>query len=219
MAIGEEARRAVGEEQARIARELHDVIAHSVSVIVVQARAADDVFDTAPRPGARGAPLDRAHRAARRSRELRRLLGAVRPGRRRARPRRSRGLDRLDELAEPLRAGGLEVVVRREGEPARAAGRRRPVRLPDRPGGADEHAPPRARDAGPRSCCATARDELEVEVRDDGRAPARRRAPSGGHGLVGMRERASLLGGTLEAGPRPSGGFRVHARLPLERRA
>jgi signal transduction histidine kinase len=114
-AIREAARRAVGEEQARIARELHDVIAHSVSRIVVQAGAADDVFDS--RPDQARAALRSIERAGRDALgELRRLLSAVRPGMGDAEPTGPQpGLDRLDELAEPLRAGGLRVVVRREG--------------------------------------------------------------------------------------------------------
>ena len=106
------------EEQARIARELHDVIAHSVSVIVVQAAAADDVFDD--RPDQARAALRSIERAGRDA-----LARAAPAARRRAAggggdpPTPQPGLDRLDELAEPLRAGGLDVVVRREGAPAR----------------------------------------------------------------------------------------------------
>ena len=104
-AIREAARRAVGEEQARIARELHDVIAHSVSMIVVQAGAADDVFDSRPdRARAALRSIERAGRDA--LGELRRLLSAVRPGMGDAEPTGPQpGLDRLDKLAEPLRAG------------------------------------------------------------------------------------------------------------------
>ena len=102
VAIHEEARRAVSEEQARIARELHDVIAHSVSVIVVQAAAADDVFDA--RPDQARAALRSIERAGRDAlAELRRLLSAVRPGADGPSDPQP-GLDRLDELAEPLRA-------------------------------------------------------------------------------------------------------------------
>ena len=106
-----------GDEQARIARELHDVIAHSVSMIVVQAAAADDVFDERP-DQAREAlrSIERAGRDA--LRELRRLLSAVRPGIAADPTEPQPGLDRLDELASALRAGGLQVAVRREGQPA-----------------------------------------------------------------------------------------------------
>jgi signal transduction histidine kinase len=213
VAISEEARRAVSDEQARIARELHDVIAHSVSVVVVQAAAADDVFETRP-DQARAAIRSIEHTGREVLAELRRLLGAVRPADGSGPSAPQPKLDRVEELAEPIRAGGLEVVVRREGEPA-------PL-----PAGVDLSAYRIVQEALTntlRHARATRAevllryrpDELEVEVRDDGRAAATQ-APRGGHGLVGMRERASLLGGTLDAGPLPGGGYRVHARLPIE---
>jgi len=124
-AIGEAARRAVSDEQARIARELHDVIAHSVSVIVVQAAAAGDVFDA--RPDQARAALRSIEGTGREAlRELRRLLGGVRaddPGA--PQPEGANvpippqpGLDRVEELAAPLRAAGLQVVVTCEGSVA-----------------------------------------------------------------------------------------------------
>jgi signal transduction histidine kinase len=213
----EEARRAVSEEQARIARELHDVIAHSVSVIVVQASAADDVFDS--RPDQARAALRSIEQAGREAlAELRRLLSGVRPDVPvDADPTRPQpGLDRLDELAEPLRAGGLDVEVRREGRAAAAL-----------PAGVDlsayriiqEALTNTLRHARARRAEVTVRygtDSLELDVRDDGRGVPGGDANAGGHGLVGMRERAALLGGTLEAGPLEGGGYRVHARLPLD---
>jgi signal transduction histidine kinase len=213
-AIDEAARRAVGEEQARIARELHDVIAHSVSMIVVQAAAADNVFDS--RPDQARAALRSIERAGRDALgELRRLLSAVRPGVEPEPTGPQPGLDRLDELAEPLRAGGLRVVVRREGPATQL------------PAGVDlsayrivqEALTNTVRHARATRAEVTVRygsDAVEVDVRDDGRASPGSAANGGGHGLAGMRERASLLGGTLEAGPLPGGGYRVHARLPLE---
>jgi signal transduction histidine kinase len=213
-AIHEATQRAVGEEQARIARELHDVIAHSVSTIVVQAAAADDVFDS--RPDQARAALRSIERAGRDAlAELRRLLGAVRPGVGDEPSGPQPGLDRLDELAEPLRAGGLRVLVRREG-PA--------VPLP---AGVDLSAYRIVQEAltnTVRHARATraevtvryAADAVELDVRDDGRGSPTGSANGGGQGLAGMRERASLLGGTLDAGPLPGGGYRVHARLPLE---
>jgi len=214
VAIEEETQRAMSEEQARIARELHDVIAHSVSMIVVQAAAADDVFDDRP-DQAREAlrSIEQAGRDA--LRELRRLLGAVRPGMDSDSTEPQPGLARLDELADSLRAGGLQVAVRREGPPAAL------------PAGLDLSAYRIVQEALTntlRHARATradvtvsySPDALEVDVRDDGRATPGNGAGAGGHGLVGMRERAALLGGTLEAGPRPGGGYRVHARLPLE---
>jgi signal transduction histidine kinase len=207
-AIQEEAKRAVTEEQARIARELHDVIAHSVSVIVVQAAAADDVFDERP-DQARAALRSIEHAGREALAELRRLLSAGDAGAEAPQP----GLDRLDELAAPLRAGGLEIVVRREGEPASL------------PAGVDlsayrivqEALTNTLRHADARSAEVTIRygpEAVDVDVRDDGHPAAT--AEGNGRGLVGMRERAALVGGTLEAGPLPRGGYRVHARLPRE---
>jgi signal transduction histidine kinase len=213
VAIEEAKRRAVGEEQARIARELHDVIAHSVSVIVVQAGAADDIFDT--RPDQARAALRSIEQAGRDAlAELRRLLSGVRPAAEADPAGPQPGLERLDELAAPMRAGGLDVVVRRQGPPA-------PL-----PAGVELSAYRIVQEALTntlRHARATraevvvryADDAVEVDVRDDGHAPPASDG-GGGRGLVGMRERASLLGGTLEAGPLPSGGYRVHARLPLE---
>jgi signal transduction histidine kinase len=213
-AIREESRSAVSEEQARIARELHDVIAHSVSVIVVQAAAASDVFDT--RPDQARTALRSIEQAGRDALvELRRLLSGVRPGDEPDAVGPQPGLARLDELAEPLRAGGLEVVVRREGPES-------PL-----PAGVDlsafrivqEALTNTLRHASATRAEVTVRydsNAVEVDVRDDGRAAPGDDGEAGGHGLVGMRERASLLGGTLAAGPLSSGGYRVHARLPLE---
>jgi signal transduction histidine kinase len=212
-AIHEESRRAVSDEQARIARELHDVIAHSVSVIVVQASAADDIFDT--RPDQARAALRSIEQAGRDAlRELRTLLGGESPGS--PDPTQPQpGLARLDELAEPLRLGGLEVVVRREGE------------APELPAGVDLSAYRIVQEAltNPLRHARATRAEVtvryhdravELEVRDDGRGSPGVLVNGAGQGLVGMRERAALLGGTLEAGPLPGGGYRVHARLPLE---
>ena len=213
-AIQEAARRAVSDEQARIARELHDVIAHSVAVIVVQAGAAGDVFDTHPEK-ARDAlhAIEEAGRDA--LGELRRLLSAVRPDGSDGPAPPQPGLDQLDELAEPLRAAGLDVVVTREGTPSAV------------PAGVDVSAYRIVQEALTntlRHARATVAevtfrygpDALEIDVVDDGRSAPGRSGDGPGYGLIGMRERATLLGGTLEAGPTAHGGFRVHARLPLD---
>jgi signal transduction histidine kinase len=212
-AIREGARRAAGDEQARVARELHDVIAHSVSVIVVQASAADEVFDT--RPDQARAALRSIEQAGRDAlRELRTLLGGGATGD--PDPTHPQpGLDRLDELAEGLRLSGLEVSVRQEGKP------------PELPAGVDlsafrivqEALTNTLRHARATRAEVTVRygdGAVELEVRDDGRGSPGAAANGVGRGLVGMRERAILLGGTLETGPLPGGGYRVHARLPLE---
>jgi signal transduction histidine kinase len=211
VAIEEGARRAVTEEKAEIARELHDVIAHSVSVIVVRAAAADDFFDK--RPDQARAALRSIERTGRDTLdELRRLLSAARPEEDDA-TRPQPGLDRLAELTEPLRTAGLSVDVREEGAPA-------PL-----PAGVDlsayrivqEALTNTLRHARATRAVVTLRygtEALDVEVRDDGSALPGANGASG-HGLAGMRERASLLGGSLDAGPLPEGGYRVHARFPF----
>jgi signal transduction histidine kinase len=242
-AITEAARRAAGEEQARIARELHDVIAHSVTVIVVQAGAARDVFDARPdQARAALASIEGAGREA--LHELRRLLAGVRSdggvradggvgaagdgpgglvahapgvtaGASGAPVPPQPGLDRIDELAAPLRAAGLEVVIVREGTE---------VALPM---GVDISAYRIVQEAltntlrHAQATVATVTvgfrsDALDIEVVDDGRAGAGRGWDGGGLGLVGMNERVASLGGTLEVGPTGQRGFRVRAQLPVE---
>ncbi|WP_205698764.1 sensor histidine kinase [Conexibacter sp. SYSU D00693] len=211
-ALEEAGRRALADEQARIARELHDVLAHSVSVIVVQAAAADDVFDD--RPDQARAAL-RAIEAAGRDAlgELRRLLSAVRPGAEEEATAPAPRLAELDALAAPLRHAGLEVAVRRDGEarPLPAGVELSAYRI------VQEALTNTLRHAGATRADVRlhyAPEALELEVVDDGRGAAA--ATRTGRGISGMRERAALVTGTLEAGPHPDGGFRVHARLPVE---
>ena len=208
----EQARRAVAAERARIARELHDVISHNVSVMVVQAAAGKDVF--ASRPERAREALGSIESIGREALvELRRLLGVVSPDDETdgAGFSPQPGLARLPELLEQVGAGGLRVQLTVEGRPR------------DLPAGVDlsafrivqealtntlKHAQASRADVSLRYTDAS----LEVEVLDDGTVGA---AAGGGRGLVGMRERASLLGGELSAGPRPAGGFEVRARMPL----
>jgi signal transduction histidine kinase len=211
-ALQEAARRAVSEEQARIARELHDVIAHSVAVIVVQAAAADDVFDTRPEQ-ARAAlrSIEDAGRDA--LRELRRLLGAVRPEAAGEPVPPQPGLQQLDELAKPLRAAGLTVVVNREGAPS------------ELPAGIDVSAYRIVQEAltNARRHAPGANVDVEVTyddgsvrlcVRDYGPGPEGEVAP--GHGMVGMRDRATMAGGSFSSGAADGGGFVVEATLPTK---
>ena len=201
--------RAVAEEQARIARELHDVIAHTISVIVVQAAAANDVFDSRPE-NARQAlrDIETAGRGA--LAELRRLLGVLRAGETDFAPQP--GLDRLDDLVANVRAAGLQVGLSIEGTP-------RPL-----PAGVDlsayrvvqealtntlKHAEATHADVTLRFDA----DAVAVEVRDDGDGTGNGAAM--GHGLVGMRERVGIFGGSLAAGPAAGGGFAVAAHFPL----
>jgi signal transduction histidine kinase len=202
--------RAVAEEQARIARELHDVIAHSVSVMVVQAAAANDVFDSQPRRAREALQaIETSGRAA--LGELRRMLGVVRgPGDANYAPQP--GIDRIDDLVGDVRAAGLDVTMSIEGAPR------------DVPAGIDlsvyrvvqealtntlKHAQATRADVTLRYGVRA----LDVEVRDDGKGGTN--GDGGGHGLTGMRERVAIFGGSLDAGPASQGGFSVVASFPL----
>jgi signal transduction histidine kinase len=207
----ENVRRAAQAEQARIARELHDVIAHNVSVMVVQAAAANDVFDSHPEKAREALrSIERTGRSA--LTELRRLLGAVRaPDQDTYAPQP--GLASLPALLEGLRTAGLPVALHVDGG------------LDDLPAGLDlsayrivqealtntlKHAEATRAEVGVRRTDKS----LELEIVDDG-GGGEPSAEGSGHGLIGMRERASLVGGEVEAGPQPGGGFRVRAKLPL----
>ena len=158
-----EAARAVAEEQARIARELHDVVAHALSVIVVQAGAADDVFEVEPQRAREPIrAIDAAARAA--LEDLRRVLGILQED---AEYEPQPGLGRLDSLVEQVRATGLDGLAGDRRRAAAAAGRGRPLRLPDRAGGAHEHAQARRRDQRQRSRPLRRR----ARARDPGRRP------------------------------------------------
>ena len=209
--------RALAAERARIAGELHDVVTHNVSVMVVQAGAARRVL--AASPGEATAALLAVEASGRTAMiELQHLLGLLSPvdgmqppgaGPLRPQP----GLDRLQPLIDRVAAAGLPVDLTVSGRPRalppgldlacyrvvqealtnvikHAGQARTAVRLDYRP------------------------DELIIDVTDDGPAVSAR--PGGGRGLLGLRERVSLYGGEFDAGPRPAGGWRVTARLPLE---
>jgi signal transduction histidine kinase len=204
-----EAEAAVAEERSRIARELHDIISHTVSVIGVQAGAAERMLDRDPERARQ--PLQSIQERARDSvLELRRLFGILREGEEQAELAPQPRLAQLAVLLEQVRGAGLDLELHIDGDAA-------PL-----PPGVElsayrivqealtnvlKHAEATRVDVllryGARS--------LELEVTDDGTGTA----PNGsGHGLIGMRERAALYGGTLTAGPRPSGGFFVAAQLP-----
>jgi signal transduction histidine kinase len=220
-ALGErreaERRRAVLEERARIARELHDVLAHTVSVMVVQASAADDIFDVDP---AKARVAVRQVEASGREAlaELRGFLRAIRPDEGAAEPADAPqpGLADLDRLAASLSNVGLALDVQLDELASED--------VPQVVGAAvyrivQESVTNTIRHAKATNIHVVVRragDELCVEVTDDGRGPGRLSGVGTGHGIVNMRERARLLGGTLETGPAPSGGFRVQARLPME---
>ncbi|MER5343962.1 sensor histidine kinase [Streptomyces mirabilis] len=215
-----EMRRAVVEERARIAREVHDVVAHTLSVMVIQAGAADDVFTQRPEQARQAL---RAIETGARSAlgELRLLLRAFRSdaGEDGAGEQREPGpsLARLDELVGTVRATGMTVLVHREGAidglPAAvdlAAYRIVQEALTNtlrHAAGADEVS---VRVTVDGEC-------VKVTVVDNGRTSQGSSAAVGtGRGLVGMKERARLVGGSLRAGPLSKGGFEVAARLPVE---
>ncbi|MGP8303974.1 sensor histidine kinase [Streptomyces inhibens] len=220
------AAQAVTTERLRIARELHDMVAHSIGIIALQAGAASRVIDTQP-ARARTA-LREVETAGRETLSgLRRMLGALRqtePGQapEAASLRPMPGLGDIDQLAAATTAAGVRVDVRWQGE-------RRQL-PPEIDLSAfriiQESVTNVVRHAGTRSCQVSidCRDEeLCIEVVDDGRGRGstagtghgRGNAPAGGYGLVGMRERVGLLHGEFTAAPRPEGGFRVTASLPL----
>ncbi|WP_199486917.1 sensor histidine kinase [Actinomadura logoneensis] len=210
-----EAARAVTDERLRIARELHDMVAHGIGVIAIQAGAGHRVLRTSP-DGAESALRTIEDSSRRTLRELRGMLDILRSADATAdTPPRAdalAGLGELDHLTATTRAAGVEVDVRWRG--VRDA-------LPS----TIDHAAFRivqesvtnvVRHAGTARCHVTidqSPDALAIEITDDGRgAPG---AGGGGHGISGMRERVALLDGRFSAGPRPGGGFRVHASLPL----
>jgi signal transduction histidine kinase len=205
------AREAVVGERARIARELHDVVAHSVSVMVVQAQAGPRLPDEPERVREAFRSIETTGREA--LVELRRLLGVLRGGEEHAATAPQPGLASLEVLVEQVREAGLRVDLRVEGEPAQL------------PAGVDLSAYRIVQEALTNTLKHAGRAEAEVIVRyeaaaveleilDNGVGPDTR-ANGSGHGLVGMGERVALYGGLLEAGSRNGHGFAVRARLPL----
>jgi signal transduction histidine kinase len=202
---------AIAEERRRIARDLHDVIAHSVSVMVVQAGAAEDLLDRNP-AGVRE-PIRAVQETGRGALvEISRLLGLLREDGAELGLAPQPRLDELPELVAQTDAAGLPVDLRIEGTP-------RPLPL-----GVDlsvyriaQEALTNARKHNERARAHVllryGDDTVELAVENDGVASTN--GHRGGHGLIGMRERVAVFGGTLEAGPSPEGGFRVVARLPL----
>ncbi len=213
----EEARRRVDEERLRIARELHDVTAHSLSIIAVQSGAAAHVIDSNPAEARRS--LEAIRRTSKEALdELRAMLGVLRATEEQpdAPLAPVPGLARLGELVVPLTDAGLTVHTDIDGD------------LGDVPAVVEfsayrivqEALTNVVRHAGVCSVWVDVLregDVLALSVEDDGATPDVARHAEG-HGLAGMRERTTALGGVFEAGPRDGGGFRVSARLPLSGR-
>jgi signal transduction histidine kinase len=212
----EDRRRAAGDERARIARDLHDVVAHHVSLIAIQAGAARMVQGSDPEAAVRTlATVEVTARLA--LVELSRLLGVIRSETGPAPPREPRpGLEYLDDLVQRGRDAGLRVEVVVAGRP-----RALPEALDlsayrivqEAITNVIRHAPATHVEVFLRY----GSDELELRVTDDGRGqPARSLERRSGHGIIGMRERVALFGGDLQVGFRAEGGFQVAARLPLK---
>ena len=205
------AREAVAEERVRIARELHDVVAHAISVIVLQARGGRRVLHSDP--GEAREAHDAIERAGEQAlTEMRRQLGLLRDGDEELALAPQPSLARIDDLAASLTETGLPVEVRVEGTP---------VNLPP---GIDvtayrivqEALTNTLKHAGPARAFVVVRYEpgvVELEVLDDG--PGAARGNGSGHGLVGIGERVAVYGGELASGRRPEGGYALRARLPF----
>jgi signal transduction histidine kinase len=204
------AREAVVEERARIARELHDVIAHNVSMIVVQAGAERRVLDEASATREVLQTIEQIGRSA--LTETRRLLGMLRSDAENALAPQPR-LEDVPKLVTQVREAGLPVELRIDGEP-----RELPVGIELSAYRIVQEALTNAlKHAGDAHAAVRIRygdDSLELEIVDDG-ADNGSLAAGGGHGLVGMRERVALYGGRFDARPDPEGGFAVRAKLPI----
>ncbi|MEJ3750661.1 sensor histidine kinase [Actinomycetes bacterium KLBMP 9797] len=205
--------RAVMGERVRIARELHDVVAHHVSVMGVQAAAARRVMDKdLAKARTALAAVEQGARTA--VDELRRMLNLLRMSGGAPDERPTSGVDRLDELVANARDAGLAATLGVFGEPtslpeslSQAAYRI----VQEAVTNALKHANASALDVRVRYHAA----ELEIDVTDDGRGAPPGATAGVGLGLIGMRERVAAHDGTLEAGSRPDGGYRVRARFPL----
>jgi len=207
------ARLAALEERARLAREMHDVVAHGVTVMLLHAGAARKLVDGEPERAK--STLHSAEESGRQAlAELRRLLGVLRDGSRQGELRPPDSLRDLQDLAEQLERGGLGIELIVEGKSHELA-----------PGLdlcayriVQEALTNTLKHADARRATVRVRyteRKLELEVSDDGHGPPVSGSGTG-HGLAGLHERAALYGGVLHAGPGPSGGFRVVAALPFD---
>lgn len=206
------AREAVAEERGRIARELHDVVAHSVSVMTVQAGGVRRLLrDDQQREREALTAIEETGRRA--LAEMRRMVGVMRTDTTEAGRAPLPGLASLERLVDEIRDAGLPVTFQVEGEQI------------ELPAGVDlsayrivqEGLTNTLKHAGPAHAWVTVRyapGALDILVEDDGAGPRMNGTP--GHGLIGMRERVAVYGGRLETGVRPGGGFRLRAVLPVD---
>jgi signal transduction histidine kinase len=201
---------AVSEERARIARELHDVVAHGVSVIAVQADAAEAALEHDPARAE--APLQAIRGSAQDAlAEMRRMLGVLRADDEGSDRAPQPGLAELPELVEHARAAGVPVELELDGEP-----RPLPASLDVTAYRIVQEALTNIRKHAPGAATtvrvAWRADGIELSVRDRGPGPD---GHGDGHGLLGMRERVRIHGGRLRTGPAAGGGFEVSAELPV----
>jgi signal transduction histidine kinase len=215
----EEARRRVDEERLRIARELHDVVAHTMATINVQAGAAAHVLPT--RPEAAAEALQAIKAASKEGlRELRAILNVLRQADEADPTQPAPGTAQLETLVDGARRAGLETTLTVTGKPSPlpAAVDLAAYRI------VQESLTNAIRHAGPAEAAVAlcyGDGELRIDVADTGRGQSAGAVTGGtgsegaGHGLAGMRERAAAVGGSVETGPSPGGGYRVAARLPL----
>ncbi|MEU9462563.1 sensor histidine kinase [Streptomyces sp. NPDC048312] len=206
------AQRAVAEERLRVARELHDVVTHSMGLIAVKAGVANHVLHVRPQEAHDALQIiERTSRTA--LNDMRRMLGVLRTPEGERQPVSLGPVPGAVALPELVGQAGAQLTVRGVGN------------LPDGVALAvyrivQEALTNVAKHAGPEPHCRVVVDanghEVRIDITDDGDGRAPRARTTGGHGIVGMRERVAMYGGTLTAGPRPEGGFAVHASLPYE---
>lgn len=211
----EQARRAVAEERSRIARELHDVVAHQMTVMTIQADGARRIADGAdPRVREALETIKATGHAA--LAEMRRVVGLLREADESPELAPLPHLSDLETLANHVRSAGVQVELEVKGAagPLADGVELSAYRI------VQESLTNAVRHGGP-GVTATVTvtfgdDSLDVLVVDDGRGAAAAPSNGGGHGLVGMRERVAVLGGSFQAGPKPGGGYRVHAIIPYQ---
>jgi signal transduction histidine kinase len=212
----DDARRRVDEERLRIARELHDVVAHTMATINVQAGVAAHVLPDRPEAAAEALRVIKG--ASKEGlRELRAILNVLRRADEDDPTQPAPGLAQIDTLVAGATRGGLATTFRLTGtaRPLPAAVDLAAYRI------VQESLTNAIRHAGPATAIVSlsyGQAELGIDVVDTGRGASTSASEGSGHGLIGMRERAASVGGTVQTGPQPGGGYRVAARLPLDGR-